>query len=50
MFSVFTKHTKNSPSSTEAEFIAADDVVGNVLSTKLFLELQGQKYMIMNIV
>jgi hypothetical protein len=31
----------NSQSSTEAELIAADDIVGPMLWTKLFLESQG---------
>jgi hypothetical protein len=41
--SVSTKQKRNSRSSTEAEFIAVDDVVSKVLWTKLFLESQGHK-------
>jgi hypothetical protein len=40
--SISTKQKVNSRSSTEAEFIAADNVVSKVLWTKLFLENQGQ--------
>jgi hypothetical protein len=41
--SVSTKQKVSSRSSTEAEFIAVDDVVSKVLWTKLFLEKQGYK-------
>ena len=40
--SISTKQVANSRSSTEAEFIAGDDVISKVLWTKLFLENQGQ--------
>ena len=40
--SISTKQKVNSRSSTEAEFIAVDDVISKVLWTKLFLENQGQ--------
>jgi hypothetical protein len=41
MSSVSTKQKVNSRSSTEAEFIAVDDIISKVLWTKLFLENQG---------
>jgi hypothetical protein len=41
--SVSTKQKVNSRSSTEAKFIAVDDVVSKVLWTKLFLEKQVYK-------
>jgi hypothetical protein len=40
--SISTKQKVNSRSSTEAEFIAVDDVISKVLWTKLFLMNQGQ--------
>jgi len=39
--SISSKQKVNSRSSTEAEFIAVDDVLSKVLWTKLFLESQG---------
>lgn len=39
--SISRKQKMNSRSSTEAELIAADDIVGPMLWTKLFLESQG---------
>jgi hypothetical protein len=36
--SIATKQKVNSRSSTEAEFIVVDDVIGKILWTKLFLE------------
>jgi hypothetical protein len=47
--SISTKQKVNSRSSTEAEFIAVDDVISKVLWTKLFLENQGQNTL-MNII
>ena len=39
--SICHKQGMNSQSSTEAEVIAADEVVGSMLWSKLFLEHQG---------
>ena len=47
--SVSTKQKVNSRSSTEAEFIAVDDVISKVLWTRLFLENQGQN-ILMNVI
>ena len=47
--SISTKQKVNSRSSTEAEFIAVDDVISKVLWTRLFLENQGLK-IAMNII
>jgi hypothetical protein len=47
--SISTKQKVNSRSSTEAEFLAVDDVINKVLWTKLFLESQGLK-IAMNII
>jgi hypothetical protein len=41
--SVSTKQKVNSRSSTEAEFIAVDDIISKLLWTKLFLENQGME-------
>ncbi len=41
--SVSTKQKVNSRSSTEAEFIAVDDVISKVLWVKLFMEEQDQE-------
>ena len=41
--SISSKHKVNTRSSTEAEFIGIDDVLSNVLWTKLFMEHQGIK-------
>jgi hypothetical protein len=49
IYSISTKQKVNSRSSTEAEFIAVDDVISKVLWTKLFLENQGQNTL-MNII
>jgi hypothetical protein len=47
--SISTKQKVNSRSSTEAEFIAVDDVISKVLWTKLFLQSQSQK-IVMNVI
>jgi hypothetical protein len=47
--SISTKQKVNSRSSTEAEFIAVDDVISKVLWTKLLLQSQSQK-IVMNII
>jgi hypothetical protein len=39
--SISRKQRMNTRSSTEAELVAADDVVGSIIWTKLFLEAQG---------
>jgi hypothetical protein len=39
--SISRKQKMNTRSSTEAELVAADDVVGSIVWTKLFLEAQG---------
>lgn len=41
IYSVSTKQKVNTRSSTEAEFIAVDDIISKVLWTKLFMEAQG---------
>jgi hypothetical protein len=41
IFSISRKQKMNTRSSTEAELVAADDVVGSIIWTKLFLEEQG---------
>jgi hypothetical protein len=47
--SIATQQKVNSRSSTEAEFIAVDNVISKVLWTKLFLKSQSQK-IIMNVI
>jgi hypothetical protein len=39
--SISRKQKMNTRSSTEAELVAVDDVVGSIIWTKLFLEAQG---------
>jgi hypothetical protein len=41
VFSISRKQKMNTRSSTEAELVAADDVVGSIVWTKMFLEAQG---------
>lgn len=41
IYSVSRKQKINTRSSTEAELVAADDVIGSIIWTKLFLEHQG---------
>ena len=43
MSTLTTKQKVNSRSSTEAEFIAVDDVISKIIWTKLFMEAQGYK-------